>query len=36
MEKAGMQRVTTEKDGLVVGDRTYDKLVYEYHVKKNI
>lgn len=36
MEKAGMQLVATEKDGLVVGDRTYDKLVYEYHVKKNI
>ena len=30
MEKAGMQRVATEKDGLVVGDRTYDKLIYEY------
>jgi RimJ/RimL family protein N-acetyltransferase len=30
MEKAGMQLVATEKDGLVVGDRTYDKLIYEY------
>lgn len=30
MEKAGMQRVATEKDRLVVGDRTYDKLIYEY------
>ena len=30
LEKAGMQRVRTDKEGLVVGDKTYDKLIYEY------
>ncbi len=30
LEKAGMQLVSTEKNGLVVGDRVYDKLNYEY------
>ncbi len=30
LEKAGMRLVRTEKDGLVVGDRVYDKLTYEY------
>lgn len=30
LEKAGMKLVETEKDGLVVGDRVYDKLIYEY------
>ena len=30
LEKAGMQLVRTEKDGLTVGDRVYDKLMYEY------
>ena len=30
LEKAGMKLVGTEKDGLVVGDRVYDKLIYEY------
>ena len=30
LEKSGMQFVRTEKDGLSVGDRVYDKLVYEY------
>ena len=30
LEKAGMRRVRTEVDGLKVGDRTYDKLIYEY------
>ena len=30
MEKAGMRLVSTEAGGLQVGDRTYDKLNYEY------
>ena len=30
LEKAGMRCVNTEKDGLAVGDRVYDKLIYEY------
>ena len=30
LEKAGMRLVNTEKDGLPVGDRIYDKLIYEY------
>ena len=30
LEKAGMQLVRTEKDGLTVGNRVYDKLIYEY------
>lgn len=30
MEKAGMRLVHTEKDGLTVGDRVYDKMTYEY------
>ena len=30
LEKAGMKLVETEKDGLVVGDRVYDKLIYEH------
>ena len=30
LEKSGMQLIRTEKDGLVVGDRLYDKLVFEY------
>ena len=30
LEKAGMRLVRTEKNGLTVGDRTYDKLTYEY------
>ena len=30
LEKAGMKLVGTEKDGLAVGDRVYDKLIYEY------
>lgn len=34
MEKAGMQLVATEKEGLVVGDQTYDKLIYEYRQNK--
>ena len=32
LEKAGMQFVNTEKNSLVVGDRVYDKLTYEYRV----
>ena len=31
MEKAGMELVHTEKNGLVIGDQTFDKLTYEYH-----
>ena len=30
LDKAGMKLVDTEKDCLVVGDRVYDKLIYEY------
>ena len=30
MEKAGMQHVSTEENGLTVGDRSYDKMIYEY------
>lgn len=30
LEKAGMHLVCTEKGGLTVGDRVYDKLTYEY------
>ena len=32
LEKAGMRLVDTEKDGLVFGDRVYDKLIYEYRL----
>lgn len=32
LEKSGMQLVKTEKDGLVIGDKTYDKLFFEYKV----
>lgn len=30
LEKSGMQFVRSEKDGLKVGDKVYDKLIYEY------
>lgn len=30
LEKAGMQHVSTEKAGLTVEGRVYDKLIYEY------
>ena len=30
LEKAGMQFVKTEKNSLVVGDRIYDKLTYQF------
>ena len=30
LEKAGMKLVQTEKDGLTVENRVYDKLIYEY------
>ncbi|MBQ9593868.1 MAG: GNAT family N-acetyltransferase, partial [Lachnospiraceae bacterium] len=30
LEKSGMHLVNIEKDGLAVGDRTYDKLNFEY------
>ena len=35
LEKAGMKLVDTEKDGLVVGDRVYEKLIYEYKASLN-
>ena len=33
LEKAGMQLVRIEKDGLKVEDKVYDKLIYEYRQK---
>lgn len=33
LEKSGMHLVNTEKDGLSVGDRVYDKLIFEYQRK---
>ena len=30
LEKAGMRLVSTEKGGLTVGDRVYDKLIYRF------
>ena len=30
LEKAGMQLIGTKKDGLIVGDNVYDKLIFEY------
>ena len=33
LEKAGMQLVRTEKGGLTVGDRIYDKLFFEYRAE---
>ncbi|MBP3866425.1 MAG: GNAT family N-acetyltransferase [Eggerthellaceae bacterium] len=30
MEKAGMVKVKAEKDALIVGDATFDKLWYEF------
>jgi RimJ/RimL family protein N-acetyltransferase len=33
LEKAGMRLVRTEKEGLSVGDRLFDKLTYEYRKK---
>ena len=33
LEKAGMQFVETQKAGLTVGDRVYDKMTYEYRRK---
>ncbi len=30
LEKAGMKLARAEKGGLVIGDRVYDKLTYEY------
>ena len=29
LEKAGMKLAGTEKNGLTVGDKVYDKLIYE-------
>ena len=31
LEKAGMKLVRTEKDGLAVREKTYDKLIFAYH-----
>ncbi len=33
LERAGMKLVCTEKDGLAVEDRVYDKLTYEYQLE---
>lgn len=33
LEKAGMHLILTEKDGLLAGDRVYDKMIYEYRMK---
>ncbi len=30
LEKAGMQFAASEKDGLTVGEKSYDKLIYIY------
>ena len=30
LEKSGMQLVNTEKDGLIVDGRVYDRMIYEY------
>ena len=30
LEKSGMHLVDVEKDGITVGEKTYDKLIYEY------
>jgi len=35
LEKAGMQLVNTEKEGLVVDEKTYDKLIYEYKCSRD-
>ena len=34
LEKSGMQLVRTEKDSIAVGEKSYDKLIYEYKAKK--
>ena len=31
LEKAGMKLVRDEKDGLAVGEKTFDKLIFAYH-----
>ena len=33
LEKSGMRLVHTEKSGLTVGGRVYDKMIYEYRKK---
>ena len=30
LEKAGMKLADIEKGGLVIGDNTYDRLIFEY------
>lgn len=35
LEKAGMHLIRTEKDGLTIGQQTYDKLIYEYRNTRN-
>lgn len=32
LEKAGMQLVRTDKESIVVGDKVYDKKIYEYRI----
>ncbi len=34
LEKAGMKLVSKEKDGLEIGERVYDKLIYEYKASR--
>ena len=34
LEKSGMKLVHTEKDCIAVGEKTYDKLIYEYKAKR--
>jgi RimJ/RimL family protein N-acetyltransferase len=33
MENAGMQHVSTEKNGLAVEGRAYDKMIFEYRAE---
>lgn len=33
LEKAGMTLVRTEKEGLKIENRVYDKLTYEYRIR---
>ena len=35
LEKAGMKLVRTEKNGLSVGEKSYDKLIFEYQEEEN-
>ena len=35
LKKAGMQLIQIEKGGLAVGDRIYDRLIYEFKAGAN-